>query len=130
MKTTSVSSQPIASTLFALLLSLLAPGAAAAGDEVVYATFIGDNDRVNSAGERLTSVADVLRQDRANYHAGRGSRREEHDGGIFETRTGRAKFENYRIVLQNLTPSKVIRGDCGSVVVRVIGRTIYVEQVE
>ncbi|KIM07229.1 MAG: hypothetical protein KU38_10875 [Sulfurovum sp. FS08-3] len=36
-------------------------------NEVYYAK-IGYNDKINSYGERLGSVADILRQDRANYH--------------------------------------------------------------
>jgi len=35
--------------------------------EVYYAK-ISENDKYNSYGDRLRSVADILRQDRANYH--------------------------------------------------------------
>ena len=42
-----------------------------AGDEAMitsYTARIGANDRVNSEGARLKSVADIIRQDRANFH--------------------------------------------------------------
>lgn len=42
----------------------------ASAQEVVasYAAYIGDRDLFNSNGERLSTPAQVLRQDRANYH--------------------------------------------------------------
>jgi hypothetical protein len=58
---------------------------------------------------RLTSVADILRQDRANYHKGQGGSRDEDDGGMFATKEGRNKFETYGIVLENLSASGLIK---------------------
>jgi|SRR5215471_16887338 len=64
----------------------------------VYFTVLDEKDYYNSSGERLTSVADILRQDRANYHKGQGGPRDEDDGGIFATKEGRSKFDTYTIV--------------------------------
>jgi len=97
---------------------------------IAYATFLGENDHYNFNGIRLNSVADILRQDRANYHSGLGDQRDEDDGGVFATKQGRSKFGNYSIVLDRLAPSDIVRGRYGSVVVRVIGQKIYVEGVE
>jgi hypothetical protein len=116
--------------LFTILLGISVVGRAHAGEGVVYATFLSDTDRHNSSGERLTLVADILRQDRANYHNGRGDRKDEDDGGIFATKEGRAKFGDYAIVLENLKASDLIEGRYGSIVVRVVGQKIYVEGVE
>jgi hypothetical protein len=96
----------------------------------VYFTVLNQQDYYNSSGERLRSVADILRQDRANYHNGQGGRRDEDDGGIFATKEGRSRFELYPIVLENLSGSSIIAGRQTTIVVRVIGRKIYVEAVE
>jgi hypothetical protein len=97
---------------------------------IVYFTVLSENDHYNSKGERLKSVAEILRQDRANYHNGNGGRRDENDGGIFATKEGRSKFETYPIVLENLSASGIINGLGSTIVVRVLGRRIYVEAVE
>ena len=51
--------------LFTILLGVSVVSQAYAGDCAVYAAFLSDNDRHNSSGDPLKSVADVLRQDRA-----------------------------------------------------------------
>ena len=123
---------------FAMILTLSAADAAdraegasrAKSEGTVYFTVLDDNDYYNSKGERLTSVADILRQDRANYHKGQGGPRDEDDGGIFATKEGRSKFETYAIVLKNLSASDVTKTRHNTIVVRVIGQKIYVEGVE
>jgi hypothetical protein len=116
--------------LFTILLGISVVGRGYTGEGVVYATFLSDKDLHNSNGEPLKSVADILRQDRANYHYGRADRKDEDDGGIFATKAGRAKFGEYVIVLENLKASDVIEGRQRSIVVRVVGQKIYVEGVE
>ena len=113
-----------------LLLTSAAVHAAGAAKATVYATFLSKKDRSNANGERLTTVADILRQDRANYHQGKGDRKDENDGGMFATKEGRAKFGQYAIVLENLKAADIVNGTYGSVVVRVVGQKIYVEGVE
>ena len=34
----------------------------------IYVARLGSNDHFNSSGKRLTSVAAIIRQDRANFH--------------------------------------------------------------
>jgi hypothetical protein len=121
---------PLAKALFTILLGISVVGRGYTGEGVVYATFLSDKDLHNSNGEPLKSVADILRQDRANYHNGRADRKDEDDGGIFATKAGRAKFGEYVIVLENLKASDVIKGRQRSIVVRVVGQKIYVEGVE
>jgi hypothetical protein len=96
-----------------------------AEEGVYYTTYLSERDHYNSNGERLKSVADILRQDRANYHKGRADRQDEDDGGIFATTEGRAKFEYYAIILQGVRAASLI-AEPQRVWVRVEGRKIYV----
>lgn len=130
MKPKTLFHLPILQHLLIILAGLFFAAPAYAEEGIVYAAFISEKDLYNSNGDRLKSVADILRQDRANYHKGRGDRADEDDGGIFSTTEGRAKFEYYRIVLTNLKSADLIGGSQGSIVVRVRGRKIYVEAVE
>ncbi len=128
----------LAQASFAMILTVLAADAAdfqqvherARSQGTVYFTVLNKNDYYNSNDERLTSVADILRQDRANYHNGQGGPRDEDDGGIFATKEGRSKFDTYAIVLENLSASDLIKGRQTTIVVRVLGQKIYVEAVE
>ena len=123
---------------FAMILTVLAADAAdfqqvherARSQGTVYFTVLDKNDYYNSNGERLTSVADILRQDRANYYKGQRGPRDEDDGGIFATKEGRTKFDTYAIVLENVSASDLIKGRQTTIVVRVLGQKIYVEAVE
>lgn len=55
--------------LFMILAALLFITPVYAFDGLTYySATISDKDRYNSAGKRLTSVRDILRQDRANMH--------------------------------------------------------------
>ncbi len=130
MKPKTLFNLPILQYLLIILAGLFFAAPAYAEEGIVYAAFISEKDRYNSNGDRLKSVADILRQDRANYHKGRGDRADEDDGGIFATAEGRTKFEYYRIILENLKATDLIGGSQASIVVRVRGRTIYVEAVE
>ena len=128
----------LAQASFAMILTVLAADAAdfqqvherARSQGTVYFTVLDKNDYYNSNGERLTSVTDILRQDRANYYKGQRGPRDEDDGGIFATKEGRSKFDTYAIVLENLSASDLIKGRQTTVVVRVLGQKIYVEAVE
>lgn len=59
--------------------------------EVYYAK-IGQNDKYNSYGDRLRSVADILRQDRANYHKFFVRDREDSGDRIFAYEGNRARI--------------------------------------
>lgn len=119
-----------AKTLLVILMGLWFAGPISAADEISYYAYLSQKDRYNSNGERLTSVADILRQDRANYHKGKGDRADEDDGGIFATTGGRAKFESYSIVLEALDAADLIKGVQKGINVRVAGRKIYVSGAE
>ena len=67
-----------------------------------YVARLGPADHFNSSGERLTSAAAIIRQDRANYHQF-GKRDEEDDGDdFFGSKENRATLER---MLENGTSS-------------------------
>lgn len=111
--------------LLLILASLSLAGWAHAEEQVFCVAFLSNQDHSNSNGDRLKSVADILRQDRANYYKGRRDRWDEDDEGIFATPEGRAKFEYYRIILQGVRAASLI-AEPQRVGVRVEGRRIYV----
>jgi hypothetical protein len=58
-----------------------------------YQARISRQDKYNSSGQRLTSVAQILRQDRANFHAlGSGDGEDTYDS-YFANRANRASLE-------------------------------------
>ena len=116
---------PMVKHLLIIVAGLAFAGLAHAEEGVHYTTYLSEKDHYNSNGDRLKSVADILRQDRANYHKGRGDRADEDDGGIFATTEGRAKFEYYAIILQSVRAASLI-AEPQRVWVRVEGRRIYV----
>lgn len=59
--------------------------------EVYYAK-ISENDKYNSYGDRLNSVADILRQDRANYHRFGLRDRDDSGDGFFAYKGNRARL--------------------------------------
>lgn len=75
------------------------PGATGSGGGglVVYRAKLGSGDHFNSQGERLDKVTDVLRQDRSNYHRGKG---DDEDGpdGVFSTLAAREAMDAKRVV--------------------------------
>ncbi|WP_341212268.1 hypothetical protein [uncultured Limimaricola sp.] len=80
------------SIVIAAALAILAPSASAQEVITSYAAWLSPNDMVNSRGVRLTDIAAILQQDRANYH--RFGRRDEGDGtdGLFASRDMRSRI--------------------------------------
>lgn len=71
---------------------------------VVYRARLSAQDHFNSKGERLTTVRDVLRQDRANFHRGNGDREDGHDP-IFSTLASRESMEKLTPAAKGIHPS-------------------------
>lgn len=121
---------PTAKELLVILMALSFAAPITAADEISYPAYLSRKDRFNSNGERLTSVADILRQDRANFHNGKRDPADGDDGGIFATAGGRAKFQSYSIILEALNAADLINGVQKGIMVRVVGRKIYVSGAE
>jgi hypothetical protein len=97
------------SGLLMACLCLLTPCSLAFADELIesYVTRLSANDHFNSNGERLTSPAMIIRQDRANFHKfGKRDAEDENDSFFQDARS--------REILQQLlergnTPKEVYR---------------------
>lgn len=100
-------------------------GATGQAADVSYSATLSEGDHYNSAGDRLTSVSQVLRQDRANYHDIGGDAGDSGDQGAFGSKGKRALFDRARIKLEGVSASEIINGT-PEVSVRVEGNTIVV----
>lgn len=68
-----------------------------ASNAIFYSTKISNNDRYNSSGHRLTSVAAILRQDRANYYKFNLADRGDQGDGYFYSKSRRQIFSHVRV---------------------------------
>ena len=79
--------------LAAGLAAVAVPAAAQHGPLGHYTARLGPQDHFNSAGQRLRTVAAILRQDRANFHRfGRGDDEDQSDD-FFDDANNRAALE-------------------------------------
>ena len=62
-----------------------------------YGTTISNRDRVNSFGEKLTSVREILRQDRANFHKYQIHDAADQDDSFFSKPKNRAMFNTAKL---------------------------------
>jgi hypothetical protein len=68
-------------------------GSTARGGDVLFSARLSVEDHHNSAGKKLTSVAAIIQQDRANYHKfNKRDPEDESDGGMFLSAKARAKL--------------------------------------
>lgn len=83
----------VRAAITAALVAVAAPAVAQHGPLGHYNAQLSERDHYNSNGERLRSVAAILRQDRANFH--RFNRRDRGDqwDGFFADANNRAAFE-------------------------------------
>ncbi len=77
-----------------------------------YTARISAQDKVNSAGERLTTVGAVLRQDRANFHRFDQPDEEDQADEHFTNTDERARFERLlsRGIVRPDTARQIING--------------------
>lgn len=74
-----------------LIVGVSGPVTAGSYDEQ-YCTVISETDRHNSNGSRLTSVAQVIQNERANYHNNRHRDAGDETDGTFRTKADRAEM--------------------------------------
>ena len=83
-----------ATMMFASLATITGPATAQPGAIESYTARLSSQDHFNSSGQRLRTVAGILRQDRANVHRfGRADGEDEGDR-YFSSATNRAALEN------------------------------------
>ena len=118
-------------SLGALALALLAPAtvpnrAAAAEAVETYVARLGPDDHFNTKGERLTTAAAIIRQDRANYHEFRIRDADDDSDTVFRSKANRARME--RMLARGGGSKRAIREIVdGNPLVQV---TVYDEKVE
>lgn len=103
-------------TLATLMLAVCGASYAAPSN-CNYQTYISGNDLTNSNGQKLKSVAQILRQDRANYHNGYGDEYDNDDECGLDDAKARQRFEN------TLKKAKI----SPSVQRNILGGDVYVE---
>ena len=83
----------LAAVQAAAVLALCAPGACLAAPVEVYLARLSAQDHFNSDGKRLTTVAGIVRQDRANYHKFDLRDPEDEGDAFFASAENRARLE-------------------------------------
>ncbi|MEM1287348.1 MAG: hypothetical protein AAGH60_03250 [Pseudomonadota bacterium] len=78
---------------FLLVEGSISQGAAQGRLLAVYQARISEQDHRNSQGDRLSTVAGILRQDRANFHRFDQADPEDEIDDVFTTAEERARFE-------------------------------------
>lgn len=81
-----------------------------------YVAFLSEADHFNSSGQRLTSAAEIIRQDRANYHRFNIRDPQDQDDHFFAD-------ENNRAILEQLLEKG--RADPG-VIARIVNSTVLI----
>jgi len=100
------------SCLLIAVVVCLSSSVAQAGD-ILFSAKLGTQDHFNSAGERLTTVAAIIQQDRANYHKWKKRDPEdESDGGLFSSAKARAELgrDLARVKISASLRGKIING--------------------
>jgi len=90
----------------------------------LYDCRISAQDRVNSRGEKLLSIRDILAQDRANYH--RFGKRDRQDSGDYSFRTaeGREVFQRVRLRMAPALRVKILTGQTVDITVFYLTRDL------
>jgi len=97
------------SKLLLMLISLIFTTCIYAFDGITfYGAEITDNDRYNSSGERLTSVRDILRQDRSNYYLFHIRDRYDQGDNYFYSKRNREIFDTARISINPRLANKIV----------------------
>ncbi len=104
-----------------------------AGDgQRIYRARLSARDHQNSAGTPLTSAIEILRQDRANFHKGKGDTEDDTDA-VFATFQNRKTMETLRLLPVGASRAaweKIIVKGTPLVEVRVSGDSLSVEILE
>lgn len=92
--------------------SLLFSASVAVGYDGVelYDCVISKKDRFNSSGTKLTSVRDILAQDRANYHRFQRRDAEDSDDNYFTSVARRANWQKAELRISPILAQKIKSG--------------------
>lgn len=98
--------------LIALGVALLLGASTHAGD-VLFSAKLSEKDHFNSSGQRLTSVAAIIQQDRANYHKwNKRDPEDQPDGGLFSSSKARAQLgeDLAKVKISDSLRKKILNG--------------------
>ncbi len=73
-----------------------------------YGAEISQSDRFNSDGQRLTTVSDILRQDRANYYVYGKPNKHDQPDDYFTTKAHRDIFDSAKIIIDPKLAQEII----------------------
>ena len=76
----------------------------------LYDCVISKKDRFNSSGTKLTSVRDILAQDRANYHRFQRRDAEDSDDNYFTSVARRANWQKAKLRISPILAQKIKSG--------------------
>lgn len=114
--------------IVAVIGILCLPSLIEAASIVSYHARLSEQDHRDSAGRRLTSVAAILSQDRANYH--RFHKRDPNDQGdsFFNSAQHRELFYRMKVTYYNFGkhPAQSIVSECLDVDIKVVDLILYV----
>ena len=74
-----------------------------------YTAKLSNQDHFNSSGARIKSAADIIRQDRANFHKFNKRDKEDTNGNVFSTASARAEIPK-KLVISKSTAKKIVDG--------------------
>ncbi|MGV3660581.1 MAG: caspase family protein [Prosthecobacter sp.] len=98
--------------------ALLVVGGARLVAAADYVTTLGPQDRVSSAGVRLTSIAEILRQDRANVNSLHRADPGDEQDPAFRTKEARVRFESAQVTISQDLQKAILEGLSARVRVR------------
>ncbi|MBV9657111.1 MAG: hypothetical protein JO295_03270 [Verrucomicrobia bacterium] len=107
-------------------LALAQTGAQAGEPEFSYRARLSTRDHFNSDGQRLKTAAEVIRQDRANYH--RYLRRDPEDTGdpVFGDAAARASLDSRRVHFASRAVADAVLNGTPLVQVEIYGDVVEV----
>ena len=87
-------------------------GSTTQGGDVLFEARLSVKDHYNSAGKKLTSVAAIIQQDRANYHKFNKRDPEDQGDGMFSSAKARAKLgtELTKVKISKSLRKKILEG--------------------
>ncbi len=114
--------------LLALAVAGFASGSVQAqdGPQATYVARLSARDHFNSSGERLKTAAEIIRQDRANFHRYHNRDKEDTGDPIFSDAAARASLDDARVQFRNAADAATVLNRTPLVRVEIWGDTVRV----
>ena len=105
--------EPTMHWMTAAVIAICLIGSMALGGDILFSAKLSAKDHYNSAGEKLTSVAAIIQQDRANFHKfNQRDPEDQSDGGMFSSAKARAELgaELAKVKISDSLRKKILHG--------------------